>query len=437
MLKTLKRIIMMLEKITFKDQNSSIRDLIKQIKNGFKLQNLSIDEIENLSDSEKLEFIDSIILQPDYQREYRYSIPDESLLVESLLLSIPIPPIFLANDRYNGIQVLNVVDGQHRLTAFYRYLNDEYALKDLKIRDDINGKIYSKLHIDIKSKLISSTIQQIIFKEFPGRDIELEIFNRYNKGTKPLTPQEIRHAIYGSKTNKFVNQFSSILFNRIENKSYIDFNVEEIVKLNTVYNVTEDRFLKKKIQESIFVILSILEYGIQDQNKKSPEYAASYMEEKTNNEDELKKLERELDLSREKNSSKTEIILLEKKQKDQETLINDNFKKIKDRFFIFNKFIILISKEIQFPFSRELYGISSRNYKFQISIAMILAGLTHKFIINNKKIDELKDIKSVIKYIEETLLDSYLEDKNYNASSTNVTEMKALIEKIELTRLFN
>lgn len=431
---------MKLKKIDYKDQNSSIKDLMKQIENGFKLQKLSSEEIEKLSDLDRLEFVDSIILQPDYQREYRYSTSDESLLIESILISIPIPAIFLANDRYENIQVLNVVDGQHRLTAFYRFLKDAFALQDLKLLNELNKKNFSGLHIDIKSKLLTSTIQQIIFKEFPGRDIELEIFNRYNKGTKPLTPQEIRNAIYGSRIKKYVNQFCLALYQceEIDSSNILNTQQNNIITLNTVYNVTEDRFLKKKIHESIFVIFSILEHGIQVKHKKSPEYAESYMKEKADLEDSLKETIRKInEIEDSQNPNTTELNDFKLIKVNQENKIKENFYSLKERFSIFNNFVLLIAKKINYPFSRELYGVSSRNYKFQISIAMILAGIVNKFIDEEKKLDTIKDIDIVTKYLEDLLLGSYLEDKDYNASSTNVTEMKELINKVKLDQLFN
>lgn len=412
---------MNMSKIDSKDQNSSIKDIIQQIKNGLKLQELSLDAIDMLNDEERLGYINSIILQPDYQREYRYSISDESLLVESLLMNIPIPPIFLANDRYNGIQVLNVVDGQHRLTAFFRFMENSFQLQDLKILTDLNKKKYSDLHIDIKERLISSSIQQVIFKEFPGRDIELEIFNRYNKGTKPLTPQEIRNAIYGSRTQQFVNKFCTNLY---KNNN----------ELSHVYNVTEDRFLKKKIHESIFVILSILEHGIQTTHKKSPEYAESYMKEKALLGDELKNLGKEIEKLE---SSMGDTTVIKNNYLDLELQSKQNFNFIKSRFNIFNDFILSLHERIDYPFSRELYGISSRNYKFQISIAMILAGITHKFLSEDKSLSELKDNEDVINYLSQSLMDSYLEDKTYNASSTNVVAMQEFISKIDLNEMFD
>lgn len=418
---------MKFENINYKDQNTAIKDLMRQIKKGYKLQSLSVEEIDNLTKDDLLNYVDSIILQPDYQREYRYSVSDESLLIESLLLQIPIPAIFLANDKFNGVQVLNVVDGQHRLTAFFRFWENKFALQDLNLLSEYNKQNFSQLDIMIQTKLASSTIQQIIFKEFPGKDIELEIFNRYNKGTKPLTPQEIRNAIYSSKVNQYVNKFCSDIYINKTDKI-----------LERVYNITEDRYLKKKIQESIFVILSILEHGIQTTHKKSPEYAESYMREKSEQEENLKiqfqKIENikgNIESNEEyKNKLTSEYTSNENKYKSEFNKLNRNFED-------FNYFIKYISTKITYPFSREIYGVSSRNYKFQISIAMILAGIMNKAFVANKTISELKSVDNILSYLKSSLSKSYLEDREYNASSTNTFEIEKLINEIKLDELFN
>ena len=67
---------MKFENINYKDQNTAIKDLMQQIKKGYKLQSLSVEEIDNLTKDDLLNYVDSIILQPDYQREYRYSVSD-------------------------------------------------------------------------------------------------------------------------------------------------------------------------------------------------------------------------------------------------------------------------------------------------------------------------------------------------------------------------
>ena len=96
---------------------------------------------------------------------------------------------------------------------------------------------------------------------------------------------------------------------------------------------------------------------------------------------------------------------------------------ITDRFNSFNKWIIYIMQSINYPFSKEFYGVSSRNYKFQMSIAMILSGIFHKyyntdFLYCDKFLSDLSN----------ALENSYLEDPEYNASTTNSVKMQELID---------
>lgn len=71
-------------------------------------------------------------------------------MIESVLLGIPILPIFLASNKMYDIQVLNVVDGQHRLRAFFRFINNEFALKDLALISELDNKKFKELSLDDK-----------------------------------------------------------------------------------------------------------------------------------------------------------------------------------------------------------------------------------------------------------------------------------------------
>ncbi|MCM3330161.1 DUF262 domain-containing protein [Bacillus cereus] len=379
-------------KINARPANYSVQDLIEKIDKGYKLQ--ALDESIPLLEEDILKYNDSIVLAPDYQREYRFTIKDESSLIESLLMGIPIPPVFLASDRYNGVQVMNVVDGQHRLRAFYRFVKDKFQIKDIKLlKAQLEGRTYKECSIEDKQTILSREISSIVFRDFPGKEAELEIFNRYNKGTKPLTPQEIRHAVYHSELNSYVNRLAKKL---VDEKESI---------LAKAYNVTDDRMKKKKLHENIFVILSILEKGIKPELIKSLDYAEAVMKEKS-------------DLEKENPSD-----------------AKANYIHVTHLFEQFNKMIELFAERVEYPFSRELYGVSSRNYKFQISIAMILAGIFHKMFINGVlKVEDLEQevfLNDFLESIAYSLSTSYLEDVSDNGSSTNSAKMNALINSYE------
>ncbi|MCY8095633.1 DUF262 domain-containing protein, partial [Bacillus atrophaeus] len=84
-------------------------------------------------------------------------------------------------------------------------------------------------------------------------------------------------------------------------------------------------------------------------------------------------------------------------------------------------------------FSKEIYGVSSKGYKFQITIAMILSGIIHKIINESIPLTRLKNtsqLNEFLTYVSDTLKNSYLEDPKFNASSTNARAMNDLISKL-------
>ncbi|WP_430597428.1 DUF262 domain-containing protein [Enterococcus sp. AZ177] len=387
--------------IKSKQENTSINDFVKKIENGFKIQS---DLNYDLSDEETLEYTGAVIIAPDYQREYRSTIKDESSLIESVLVGIPIPPIFMAATKVGNkddLHVYNVVDGQHRLRAFYRFKNNKFKLKGLTLVPEYEGDDFESLPLDIKQSILNHSLSAIIFDGFPGVDFELEIFNRYNKGTKPLTPQEIRHAVYNSHINKYVNSF-------VKEMAIEDPSPNPL--LSRAYNTTRDRYQKKKAQENIFVVLSILEDGIDEKYAKSIIYAEEYMKRKAE---------------------------FEAENPEESDLDYNNSVEL---FEGFNGFVEKLGENIEYPFSKEIYGFSNRNYKFQISIAMILSGIYNKIIsefrINEeplKNFNKRINIKMFMDILVVKLGSSFLEDPDYNASSTNSKKMKELVDTIDFS----
>lgn len=362
--------------------DQTIKNIVESIDMGYALQEKDLEEI---NPSIKLEFNDCLILKPFYQREYRSSVEDESSLVESILVGIPIPPVFLCSTRIKGVQVLDVVDGQHRLFSFYRFRKNEFPLTNLPLLTNLNGMYFNDLPFEYQEQFISHKLPAFVFRDFPGKDFELEVFNRYNKGTKALTPQEIRNAVYSSIHNEYVNSFVKSLYEQGESN-----------KLFFVYNITKDRYLKKKVHEGICSILYVLEYGIQEDFKDSTTYAEMYMKSKAN-------------------------IMV-----DSEENAKQDLNRTKERFNEFNEWLIRCTDITPYPISKELYGISSKSYKFQTSMALVLPALFKKIYIDKNVTFDSFD--QCIKAIQGALNKSFLEDNSYTASSTNSREIKKLVD---------
>ena len=358
----------------------TIGNIVGAIDKGYKLQKM---ENEKLDIEQRLEFSDSIIMKPDYQREYRSSIEEESSLIESILVGIPIPPVFLCSTRIKGAQSLNVVDGQHRLFAFYRFRKGKFALNNLCLLQKLEGLTFTELPEELQEKIVTHKLSTYVFRDFPGKKFELEIFNRYNKGTKTLTQQEIRNEVYSSPHNEYIGKFVKKLYESNE-------------PLKDVYNVTKDRYLKKKVHEGIFSILYVLEFGINEEFKDSTTYANEYMR------------------------IKSEMV-----EKNTEEQVQEDLASSIKRFDQFNNWLLKCKKITPYPLSKEFYGIASKSYKFQTSMALILPAL-YKKIYDEKVLGDIS-FEKAIEMIQKAMLGSFIEDPHYTASSTNSKEIKKLV----------
>jgi uncharacterized protein DUF262 len=144
----------------------------------------------------------SLILNPEFQRARVWDRARQSRLIESLLLNIPIPPCFFAED---PDETRVVVDGQQRLRAIYEFTRSQYALTGLQVRSDLNGDRWEDLGPRDARKIHRRVMRTIVITEHSDPDIRFEIFQRLNTGGVPLTSQEIRNAIYRGTLNQLLD----------------------------------------------------------------------------------------------------------------------------------------------------------------------------------------------------------------------------------------
>ena len=99
------------------------------------------------------------ILTPDFQRRLRWDSVKQSKLIESFIINVPIPPIFLYEKEYS---VYEVMDGLQRITAIKEFYEDKYALGGLEIWPELNGKKYSTLPEQVRKGIDRRYISSII-----------------------------------------------------------------------------------------------------------------------------------------------------------------------------------------------------------------------------------------------------------------------------------
>ncbi len=164
----------------------------------------SVDyNLMGLSDLIKDKTID---LKPEYQRRYRWDEIRQSKLIESFLMNVPVPPIFLNEDE---IGMYSVIDGKQRLLSIHNFLTDKLKLEGLEVFAKLNGKYYSNLQQKfqkiIKTRAILRTI--LILRQSDD-DIKYEVFRRLNTGGVSLNDQEIRNSAYPGPLNNLILKLS-------------------------------------------------------------------------------------------------------------------------------------------------------------------------------------------------------------------------------------
>lgn len=143
-------------------------------------------------------------LRPDFQRRKRWDRSKQSRLMESFIMNIPIPPIFLYEYDYSRYEVM---DGLQRLTAIQEFYDDKYSLEGLEYWTELNGRKYSDLPAEIKSGIDRRYLSSIILlKETANSKTKADemkqlVFERINSGGAKLEYQESRNALYSGGFN--------------------------------------------------------------------------------------------------------------------------------------------------------------------------------------------------------------------------------------------
>ena len=164
-----------------------------------------LNSIEALLDSEKY------IRNPEYQRRKRWNNTRKSRLIESFIMNVPIPPIFLYEIDYS---IYEVMDGQQRLTAIYDFYKGKFELEGLEYWQELNGRNYQNLPEQVQKGIDRRYLSSIILLQETAKSKEEAeylkqiVFERLNSGGEKLTAQETRNALHNGKFNRLCIKLS-------------------------------------------------------------------------------------------------------------------------------------------------------------------------------------------------------------------------------------
>jgi hypothetical protein len=145
----------------------------------------------------------AIDVAPKFQRRDRWDSEKQSLLIESFLTNIPVPPVYLAED-VARLGSYAVIDGKQRLTAISAFFADKLVLRGLVRLPLLNGLRYSELPMGIRNPLGMKNLRITTLLRQSSEELKHEVFLRLNTGGEILNAQEIRNVAYRGPLNDLV-----------------------------------------------------------------------------------------------------------------------------------------------------------------------------------------------------------------------------------------
>lgn len=194
-------------------------------------------------------------LHPEYQRRITWDNKKRSKLIESLIINIPIPPIFLYEYDYDKYEIM---DGLQRISTIVDFYNNRFKLSGLTEWAELNGKTYKKLPEKIREGIDRRQLQVItLLKESAASDeradtIKRLVFERLNTGGVKLQAQEIRNAILNGPGNKLCceladNRYFKKLWD-IPTSDEIDAEIEISMDDDLYEKKIDDEKLRRKLE---------------------------------------------------------------------------------------------------------------------------------------------------------------------------------------------
>lgn len=226
---------------------------------------MSFGEIMSMYDREE------IIINPDFQRLYRWTDYQKTRFIESIIIGIPIPPIFVAEDS-NGRWEL--VDGLQRLSTILSFFGNlqtmpeknNWILNDGDLIKSLEGYDHTSLPNKILLNIKRSSCRVEIIKWNSQYDLRFELFNRLNTGGSPLTNQEIRNSLFREISSTF-NDFLKEL------ASHQDF-------INLI-NISETQINELYLEELVLRFMSL--YNHHTVKSSIAQHMTSFMKESAEN----------------------------------------------------------------------------------------------------------------------------------------------------------
>jgi 5-methylcytosine-specific restriction endonuclease McrA len=146
-----------------------------------------------------------LIIDPEWQRSYVWDRRRASRLIESFLLDIPVPVIYLAKNTEGKYEV---IDGVQRLTSLFQYFEGKFSFTGLEMLPQFNKKSFSELPLEEQNKLQDTTLRTFELSPLTSSNLLFVIFERLNTGGIPLNEMEVRNCVYRGTLNNLIRELA-------------------------------------------------------------------------------------------------------------------------------------------------------------------------------------------------------------------------------------
>lgn len=188
-----------------------------------------------------VQIMETMNLNPEYQRRRVWKDEQKSRLIESFIMNIPVPPVFLYEISFSRYEVM---DGLQRLSTLHDFYTGKFALEGLEVWSELNGKKISDLPENIKKGIDRRYISTVVILNETAKNIQEEqflkkfVFERLNTGGTKLTPQETRNALFDGNMNQLCIKIAS---ENLTFKKIFDIPVDyDELQNNSLYRRMED-----------------------------------------------------------------------------------------------------------------------------------------------------------------------------------------------------
>jgi len=209
---------------------------------------------------------DELVISPDYQRLFRWSEDKESRFIETLILELPLPPVFVIEVEEGKYEL---IDGLQRISTYLHFRgvletrDNPLKLIDCDIIPELNGLTYDEFPKSLQIKLKRNFIRVEVLRKESDINLRYHMFKRLNSGGEILSEQEIRNC-----TIRILNpDINNFIINLSEND---DFK-------NTIYNIPEEQIKMKKDEELILRFFT-LKNDLENYIYPFDEYLTRFME---------------------------------------------------------------------------------------------------------------------------------------------------------------